>query len=125
MVSHTVSIVSEDAALLESIRDLVESAGLPVATFSTLQGFLGSPEWESRGCFVFHPRSDTLNDPAQRERLAVACASQSGILISDGGDVETAVHAVKAGVRDVVQKPYRNEHLLEQIKSTLETGGPA
>jgi len=120
MTRHTVSIVSEDAALRRAVRELVESAGVEVATFPTLQGLLDSQELESHGCFVFYPGGNTLEDPDQRARLAVACASQPGILIAQGGDVEMAVLALKAGIGDVVQAPYRDRELLERIRNAMD-----
>lgn len=120
MNEPVVSIVSEDAQFRQSVKALVESAGLPTATFPTLQALLDSQESESRGCLVFQPENNTLGDPEQQARLAAACAGRSGILIIERGNVPTTVLALKAGIRDVVQKPYRDMELLECIEKVLE-----
>jgi FixJ family two-component response regulator len=120
MTEPIVFIVSEDAPVRQSVKALVESAGLQVATFPVLQALLDAKEPESRGCLVFYPRNNTLDDPAQQARLAAACAGRPGILITDRGNVSMAVHALKAGIRDVVQKPYRDKDLLGQIIKALE-----
>lgn len=120
MTGHIVFIVSEDAAVRQSVRALVESAGLQAATFPTLQALLDAEEPESRGCLVFYPRNNTLGDPAEQARLAAACAGRPGILIIDRGNVPMAVLGLKAGITDVVQKPYRDKDLLEHIVTVLE-----
>jgi FixJ family two-component response regulator len=120
MTEPIVSIVSADAQFRQSVKALVESAGLHTATFPTLQALRDGQPPESRGCLVFEPENDTLDDPAQQARLAAACAGQPAILIIQRGNVPTTVLALKAGIRDVVQKPYRDGELLEHILRALE-----
>ena len=120
MTESIVFIVSEDAPVCQSVKALVESAGLQAATFQTLQALLDAQEPESRGCLVFCPRNGTLGERAEQARLAAACAPRPGILITERGNVPMAVQALKAGIRDVVQKPYRDRYLLEQILKVLE-----
>jgi FixJ family two-component response regulator len=115
-----VSIVSEDAQFRQSVKALVESAGLQANTFPTLQAMLDAEEPQSRGCLVFHSENNALNGPAQQERLRVACAESPGILITERDNIRTAVQAMKAGVRSVVQKPYGDKELLQRIVNALE-----
>ena len=120
MPDTVVFIVCEDAQFRQSVKQLVESVGLRTATFPTLQALLDAVESSSRGCLVFYPENNTLDDPAQQVRLAALCAGRSGILITERGNVSAAVQALKAGISDVVQKPYRDRDLLEQILKVLE-----
>ena len=85
-----------------------------------MQALLNAEEPKSRGCLVFYPENNTLGDPAQQARLRAACAGRSGILIIERGNVPAAVQALKAGIGDVVQKPYRDNDLLELIEKVLE-----
>jgi FixJ family two-component response regulator len=124
MTEPIVLIVSEDAPVRQSIKALVESAGLLAAIFPTLQALLDAGQPKSRGCLVFYPGNNTLADPAQQACLATACAGRSGILIVERGNVPAAVHALKAGISDVVQKPYRDKELLERIARVLEVRVP-
>jgi FixJ family two-component response regulator len=47
-----VFVVSADAAVSDSVKNLVESAGLPAETFRSLQVFLDMVGPERRGCLV-------------------------------------------------------------------------
>jgi len=120
-----VFIVSEDVQVRQSVKALVESAGLHAATFPTLQALLDADEPESRGCLVFCPRNGSLGEHAEQARLAAACAGRPGILITERGNVPAAVQALKVGIRDVVQKPYRDRDLLERILKALEANTAA
>ena len=120
MTGPIVFIVSEDAPVRQSVRTLVESAGLQAETFPTLQALFDVKEPDAHGCLVFYPQNNTLGDPAQQARLAAACAGRGGILITERGNIPMAVHALKADITDVVQIPYRNKDLLECIVKALE-----
>jgi FixJ family two-component response regulator len=120
-----VSIVSEDAQFRQSVKALVESAGLQANTFPTLRAMRDAEERQSRGCLVFHSEKNALNDPAQQERLRVACTGRLAILVTERDNVRTAVQAMKAGVRSVLQKPYRDSELLEHIKKLVDSSETA
>jgi FixJ family two-component response regulator len=115
-----VFVVSEDALVCETIKELVEAAGLQARTYPTLQALLDAEEPESGGCLVFCPRNGTLSDPKQQARLAAVCAGRPGILITERGDVPMAVLALKAGITDIVQRPYWDKDLLDRIVKALE-----
>jgi len=115
-----VAIVSEDVQFRQSVKERVESAGLQAYTFPTLQALLDAEELQACGCLVLHSETNALNDPAQRSRLRLACTGRVGILVTEQGNVRTAVQALKSGIRDVVQKPYRDRELLERIVNALE-----
>jgi len=125
VTESVVFIVSEDVEFRQSVKTLVESAGLQVETFATLQALFDVKNPDSHGCLVFYPRNITLGDPAQQARLTAACAGRPGILITERGNVPMAVQALKAGITDVVQKPCRDEALLERIVKALASHAPA
>ncbi|MEJ2122905.1 MAG: response regulator [Alphaproteobacteria bacterium] len=107
--------MSADAQFRQSVRELVESAGLQADTFPTLQALLDAEESQSHGCLVVHAELNALSDPMQQALLCRACTGRAGILVTEQGNIRTAVQALKAGIQDVVQKPYRDEDLLKRI----------
>jgi two-component system response regulator FixJ len=127
MESPTVFIVSADAAVRDAVKDLVESTGLHAEILPSLQAFLEAVvEPGRRGCLVFDAPSDDLSDPKQQAGLAAASARLPVLVIISYGDVPIAVRALKAGVLDVVQKPYRDKNLLASIHNALaaDTAAP-
>ena len=124
MTMPIVFVVSEDAVVCNwskrwsngrpASRNLSHVAGV------TRRGRTGIPR-----LLVFYARIGTLSDQEQQARLAAVCARRPGILITERGDVPMAVRALKAGVMDVVQKPYRDKNLLDHIEKALEANSIA
>jgi len=115
----TVYVVSSDTGVGDSVRELVESAGLEARILPSLRAFLDEVETEHPACLVLDALIDELQDQDRQARLAAAFAMLPGLLITDRGDVPMAVHAVQAGALDVVQKPYGDRSLLSRIKKAL------
>ena len=125
MESPVVFVVSADPAVSDSIKNLVESVGLPAETFRSLSIFLDAVEPARRGCLVLDAHIRDLRDPQWQASLGAAYNRMPGLLITDRGDVPTAVRAVKAGAMDVVQKPYREQKLLYAIINVLQADAAA
>lgn len=120
MMTPTVFVVSADAAVGDSVRALAESVSLQAEVFSSLRALLGTVGTDRRGCLVFDQDVSHAGDAERGARLAIACAMLPTVLIADLGDVATAVAAVKAGAADVVQRPYREQKLLDSIRDALK-----
>ena len=125
MGKSIVFVVSADAVVSDSIKALVESAGLQALTFRSLKIFLDALEPDRRGCLVVNAHIRDLRDPHWQVDLADAYKRLPGLLITDRGDVPMAVRAVKAGAVDVVQKPYWEQHLLDAIRAMLQADAAA
>ena len=125
MSKSTVFVVGADTAVRDSVKTLVESAGLKAEIFASLHAFLDAVEPGRQGCLVFDAGIGDLSDQEQQARLAAAFTRMPGLLITDRGEVRTAVRALKVGATDVVQKPYRNQNLLDSIKNVLQPSNAA
>jgi two-component system response regulator FixJ len=101
----TVFIVDDDRGVLDSLKFLMRSVGLYAETYQSAQEFLGAFDLERPGCLVL--------DVAMGSSLPV-------IFITAHGDVPMAVQAVKAGAVDFVQKPFRDQELIDKIQSALQ-----
>ncbi len=116
----TVFLVDDDQAVRESLRWLIESVGLNVATYDSAQAFLENYYPGRAGCLVLDLRMPGMSGLELQEKL-VAQGSQLPIIIITGhGDVPMAVRAMKAGAVDFVQKPFHDQELLDRIHEALE-----
>lgn len=116
MPSKTVSVVSDDSNLRDSLAELVTSADLCAETFSSLESWLEADRPERRGCLVLDAASRKLAGAEETTSLASMCAQRPVLVLIDRGDVPSAVRAIRAGAVDVVEKPYRKESLLQIVK---------
>jgi FixJ family two-component response regulator len=119
MSEPTVFIVDDDEAVCDSIRELVASIGLAAETFASAQAFLDVFDPARPGCLVLDVRMAHMSGLALQAALNERHARIPIVFISGHADVATAVETMKAGAVNFVQKPYREQQLLDSINEAL------
>src|ERR1700736_2328013 len=125
MSEPTVFIVDADDAVLDSIAELVMSVGLRAATFRSAQEFRDSFNTEQPGCLVLDVRMAHTSGLALQDELNTIGARIPIVFISGHGDIAVAIKTIKAGAVDFVQKPYREQQLLDSINEALRRDAEA
>lgn len=116
---QTVFVVDDDAAVRDSICELVESVGLRSEAHASASAFLEAFRPERRGCLVLDVRMSGMSGLALQRELAARGIRLPVIMLTGHGDVPMAVEAFKAGAVDFLQKPYREQALLDSINAAL------
>ena len=119
MPESTVFIVDDDEACRDSVCELLGSVGIATEAFSSAFAFLEGFDAERLGCLVLDVRMARMSGLALQERLAAMGARIPIVFISGHGDIAMAVKAVKDGAVDFVQKPCREQHLLDAVDEAL------
>ena len=119
MQEQTVFIVDDDDAVRDSIKELVESVGLQAEGYDSALAFLDAFESQRPGCLVLDVRMAEMSGLVLQERLNELEASIPVILLTGHGDVPMAVQAMRSGAVDFIQKPYREQALLDSINAAL------
>lgn len=119
MAEPTVFIIDDDEAYRDSVQELVTSVGLAVQTFRSSLEFLEKFDPERAGCLVLDVRMAHMSGTALQARLKEMGARIPIVFISGHGDIAMAVNAIKEGAVDFVQKPYREQQLLDAINAAL------
>jgi two-component system response regulator DctR len=125
MSEPTVFIVDDDAAVLDSIAELVTSVGLRAATYRSAQDFRRSYDGSQPGCLVLDVRMAHISGPALQEELNALGVHIPIVFISGHGDIALAIKTIKSGAVDFVQKPYHEQHLLDSINEALRRDAEA
>ncbi len=120
MTQPTVYIVDDDHAVRDALRMLIKSVGLPVQVYASGDEFLGAWQAEMRGCIVADIRMPGMSGLEMQEALLERGCRLPVIFITGHGDVPMAVEAMKAGALDFVQKPFRDQDLLDRINEGLQ-----
>ena len=115
----TVFVVDDDSATRDSLRWLVRSVGLRVEAYDSAEAFLERYGPNCRGCVVLDVRMPGLSGLELQERLNRDGASPPVILVTGHGDVPMAVRALKGGAYDFVEKPIREQEMLDRIQRAL------
>jgi FixJ family two-component response regulator len=125
MKAPTVFIVDDNAAVRDSIQELVESVGLQAEIYPAAKDFLNAFQPERSGCLVLDVRMAGMSGLVLQEKLKELGARIPIIILTGHGDVPMAVSALKKGAMDFIQKPYRDQILLDSINHALEVDAAA
>ncbi|WP_299872909.1 response regulator FixJ [uncultured Cocleimonas sp.] len=117
----TVFIVDDDNAVRESLADLMDSVGIKVKTFANANDFLASYSSDSIGCLVLDIRMPGMSGLELQQELNRREAFLPVILITGHGDIPMAVQAMRQGALDFLQKPFRDQELLDRINHALNS----
>ncbi len=112
----TIFVVDDDAAVRDSLRWLIESTGMTVATYSSAEEFLADFDGHRPGCLVLDARLPGLDGLALQERLRERQIDLPIIIITGHADVPMAIQALKAGAVDFIEKPFDDDTLLNSIR---------
>jgi len=116
----TVYVVDDDAAVRNSLRWLIESAGFRVATYANAWEFLAGCEPESPGCLVLDVRLAGHSGLDLQEQLAADGVALPVIIITGHADVPIAVRAMRTGAFDFIEKPFDDQVLLERVRQAVD-----
>jgi FixJ family two-component response regulator len=118
-------VVDDDAAVRDSIAELVESVGLQAEGYGSASAFLEAFRPQRPGCLVLDVRMAEMSGLVLQQRLNALEAGIPVIVLTGHGDVPTAVQAMKAGAVDFLQKPYHEQALLDSINTALSLDAAA
>jgi FixJ family two-component response regulator len=116
----TAFIVDDDEAVCASIELLLKTVGLPAQTFSSAQDFLATFDDRRGGCLVLDMRMPGMSGLELQEELNARGAILPIIFVTGHGDVPMAVEAMQRGAMDFLQKPFRDQDLLDRITEALK-----
>ena len=117
----TVFIVDDDAAIRFAMAALMESVNLEHEIFGSADEFLEEVADHRPGCLVLDIRMPGLGGLELQEELIKQDNSLPIIFITGHGDVPMAVEAMQKGAVDFIQKPFRDQELLDRIREALAT----
>ena len=120
--SPIVYIVDDDDEVRESLADLVDSVGLKAETFANAPAFLAAYSPEQVGCVVLDIRMPGMSGLDLQQELSERGSTLPIIFISGHGDIPMAVEAMRRGAVDFIEKPYRDQDLLDRINAAVEVG---
>jgi two-component system response regulator FixJ len=110
-----VYVVDDSMEMCLSLEALLTACGYDVAFFTSPFDFLKRRGQLAAGVLLVDLRMDELDGIEVIQQLGSDKDRFPAIMITAHGDIEIAVKAIKHGARDFIQKPFREELLLETI----------
>lgn len=116
----TVFIVDDDPAVRDSLRWLLESMRLKVATFESAEEFIKYYTMHMVGCLVLDVRMPGMSGLQLQQYLTKQKYALPIIFITGHGDIPMAVRAIQAGAMYFLEKPFEDQVLLDYVHEALE-----
>lgn len=115
----TVYVIEDDEAVRDSLRLMLESLGQKVETYARADDFLKAYHEDMAGCIVLDIRMPGMNGMELQRKLNAMNSILPIIFVTGHGDVPMAVEAMQQGAVDFIQKPYREQELLDKIQQAI------
>jgi two-component system response regulator FixJ len=115
-----VYVVDDDDGMRRALDTLLSTVGYKTAVFSRPSEFLANFKVDSPGCLVLDIRMPDMSGLELQQHLNRIGSMLPVIFITGHGDVPMAVQAMKEGAFEFVQKPFRDQDLLDRINHALK-----
>ncbi len=116
----TVYVVDDDEAVRDSLQWLLEGKGYRVRCYESAETFLGRYDAREVACLIVDIRMAGMSGLELQSRLIETHSPLPVVFITGHGDVPMAVDTMKKGAMDFIQKPFKEEQLVDLVERMLE-----
>lgn len=114
-----VHVVDDDEAIRDGLAFLLDSRKVPYRVWHDAESFLLDYRESMRGCVLLDVRMGAMTGPECFELLKTRGCSMPVIFLTGHGDVPMAVEAMRAGALHFIEKPPRQDVLLNAISEAM------
>jgi len=116
----TVYIIDDDDGMRRALSLLLNTVGYKTSAFANPGEFLAQFEPDTHGCLVLDIRMPGMSGLELQQHLNRTGSMLPVIFITGHGDVPMAVQAMKEGAFEFIQKPFRDQDLLDRINHAIQ-----
>ncbi|MFP3562788.1 response regulator transcription factor [Paraburkholderia sp. SIMBA_030] len=117
---HTmIYVVDDDESMREAVSTLLRSVGLGIETFGFAQEFLAYDMPDVPSCLILDVRLKGQSGLAVQEQIAASQLGLPIVFMTAHGDIAMTVKAMKAGAKDFLAKPFRDQDMLDAVAQAL------
>lgn len=113
-------VVDDDAAMRRSLAYLFDSAGWRVEAFESARDFLDRYAGHVPGCLVLDVRMPMVSGLELQQTLREHGVQLPIIFLTGHGDLAMAVQAMKSGACDFLEKPCKDQVLLDAVTRAVQ-----
>jgi FixJ family two-component response regulator len=117
--SKLIAIIDDDEAMQDSLRDLMEAAGLAARCFGCAEDFLTSDLHDRAACLIVDVRMPKMSGLELQARLKEEECNVPIIFITAHGDARMRIQAMRRGAVEFLAKPFDHQLLLKRVRSAL------
>ncbi len=119
MTPGIVHLVDDDDAIRDALLWLLSSRGVEGLAWPSAEAFMADYRPDMAGCLVLDIRMQAMSGLELFDRLREMGCAMPAIFLTGHGDVPQAVHALKKGASDFLEKPFDDNQLADRIIEAL------
>ncbi|ORE87156.1 FixJ family transcriptional regulator [Oceanococcus atlanticus] len=120
MIQGQVFIIDDDEAVRDATVLLMQSIGLKAVAYADAQAFLDAAHDQHPACLILDVRMPGMSGLQLAREARVRREAWPIIFVTGHGDVPMAVEAMREGAFDFLQKPFREETLIQRVQRAIE-----
>lgn len=120
MPEFLVHIVDDDDAVRDALVEVLDALDMNARGFASANEFLDYVSSDTAGCLVLDIRMPGISGLELQKKLLTMGSALPIIFITGHADVPMAVEAIKLGAIEFIQKPFREQELLDAIYLAME-----
>ncbi len=117
---NNIAIIDDDEFVRDGLTELLDSVGYKSSVFTNASEFLNEFNQDQIGCILLDVRMPGMSGIELQHKLNVMNSTIPVIIMTGHGDITMAVQAMKDGAFEFIQKPFRDQDLLDAISKALE-----
>src|SRR6266853_4682019 len=118
--SKLIAVIDDDESICDSLRDLMESAGLEARCFGSAEEFLESGLHRQAACLITDILMPKMSGLQLQTRLKEEECDIPIILITAYGDAGMRIQAIREGAVELLAKPFDHHLLLKTVRAALD-----
>src|SRR6266852_8048112 len=118
--SKLIAIIDDDESICDSLRDLMESAGLEARCFGSAEEFLESGLHRQAACLITDILMPKMSVLELQTRLKDEECDIPIIFITAYGDARMRIQAMREGAVEFLAKPFDHQLLLKTVRAALD-----
>lgn len=115
-----IAIIDDDEAMQDSLRDLMEAAGLVARCFGSAEEFLESDLDCKAACLIVDVRMPKMSGLQLQAELKEKECNVPIIFITAHGDARMRIQAMREGAVEFLAKPFDHHVLLKRVRAALD-----
>jgi len=116
---ETIFIIDDEESVRRSVSLFLTSCNFKVESYSSSEEYLNRQAFNGAGCLILDVNLEGKTGLDLQEELAAANSHLPIIFITGKGNIQMSVKALKKGAINFLEKPFRQEDLLQSINEAL------
>ena len=118
--SNLIAIIDDDESMQDSLRDLIDSAGLVARCFGSAEEFLEYDLHGEVGCLIAEIQMPGMSGLELQARLKEEQYNIPIIFIASNGGGRMRIQAMREGAVEFLAKPLDYQLLLQTVRAALD-----